>query len=231
MVVNEEKLTFNEFPFMQIRSLLAIIIFFSFTYTAHSQFTDPTKWAIYAGPQATTVRYVVKDEKQDNSFKIGFQVGLTTSLPVEGNLRFSPGIAYNLRGYKVDFDTPVNPPDSSALDVNTTFHTIELSFLFHHVFKQEPGRWFIKFGPSLDFALFGNEKFKTTNGSVDRKMRFSFDNYGRYMASAILQLGYESKSGIFGFVHYNYSLTTMNNFDGGPRIGNRAIGISLGKIF
>jgi hypothetical protein len=59
-------------------------------------------------------------------------------------------------------------------------------------------------------------------------MKFSFTDYGHYLASAILHVGYESKSEIFVYGHYNYSLTSMNNADGGPGIGNRAAGISIG---
>jgi hypothetical protein len=60
-------------------------------------------------------------------------------------------------------------------------------------------------------------------------MKFSFGDYGHYLASAILQIGFESKNGVFVYGHYNYSLTSMNNADGGPRIGNRAAGLSIGK--
>jgi hypothetical protein len=60
-------------------------------------------------------------------------------------------------------------------------------------------------------------------------MKFSFSEYGHYLASAILQFGFEAKNGLFIYGHYNYSLTTMNNADLGPGIGNRAGGISIGK--
>jgi hypothetical protein len=94
----------------------------------------------------------------------------------------------------------------------------------------EPGHFFIRFGPSLDFALFGNEKFNTNmNTTVDRSMKFSFADYGHYLASAIFQFGYEAKNGLFVYAHYNYSLTTMNNADYGAGIKNRAAGFSIGK--
>jgi hypothetical protein len=136
---------------------------------------------------------------------------------------------YNLRGFDVKLAQPSFPPDPAAIDNNTSFHTVELAFLLQHDFNLNPGHYFIRFGPSLDFALFGKEKFNTANSSIDRKMVFSYGDYGHYLASAILQFGFESKSGIFLFAHYNYSLTTMNNADYGPKIGNRAAGISIGK--
>jgi hypothetical protein len=154
-------------------------------------------------------------------------------VPFEGRLSFAPSMMYNLRGYKIDKFTGIAfPPDSLAANVNTRFHTIELAFLLQHDFSLQPGHFFFRIGPSLDFALFGNEKFTTINNTqVDRSMKFSFSDYGHYLASAILQLGYEAEGGLFIYAHYNYGLTTMNNWDYGPGIGNRAAGLTIGKYF
>ena len=188
------------------------------------------EYGVFAGPQITDVRYVINDKKQESSLKIGANLGFQMKVPFEGRLSFSPAIMYNLRGYDVKFDSPVFPPDSSAVDNNTSFHTIELAFLLQHDFNIEPGHLFFRIGPSLDFALFGNEKFNTNmNTTVDRPMKFDFANYGHYLVSAIFQFGYEVKSGLYFYGYYNYSLTTMNNADGGPRIGNRAAGLTIGK--
>jgi len=196
------------------------------TITANCQ----VEYGLFAGPQATGVRYMINDIKQESSLKIGINAGFQMKVPFEGRLSFAPSIMYNLRGYKVKFDSPSFPPDLSAIDNNTSFHTIELAFLLQHDFNLEPGHFFIRFGPSLDFALFGNETFNTNmNNTVDRPMKFSFADYGHYLASAILQFGYEAKNGWFVYAHYNYSLTSMNNADNGPRIGNRAAGFTIGK--
>ena len=190
------------------------------------------EWGAFAGPQVTGVRYTINDKKQESSLKLGVNAGIQMKVPFDNHLSFAPSIMYNLRGYKVKFDSPVFPPDLSAVDNNTMFHTIELAFLLQHDFKLEPGHYFIRFGPSLDFALFGNEKFNTnTNTTVDRPMKFGFGDYGHYLVSAILQFGYESKNGMFAYTHYNYSLTTMNNADYGPGINNRAAGFIIGKYF
>lgn len=199
------------------------------TVSANSQI----KYGVFAGPLVTDVRYTINDNRQESSLKIGVNGGFQMKVPFEGRLSFAPSIMYNLRGYKIEkFKGIAFPPDSLAKNVDTRFHTIELAFLLQHDFTLQPGRFFIRFGPSLDFALFGNEKFTTINTtSVDRKMKFSFSDYGRYLASAIVQLGFESEGGLFIYGHYNYSLTTMNNWDYGPGIGNRAAGLSIGKYF
>ena len=188
--------------------ILFSTIILLFTLSVNSQ----VEYGVFAGPQLTGVRYMINDKKQESSLKIGVNAGLQMKVPFEGRLSFAPSIMYNLRGYKVKFDSPVFPPDSSAVDNNTSFHTIELAFLLQHDFNLEPGHLFIRFGPSLDFALFGNEKFNTNmNTTVDRPMKFGFAEYGHYLASAILQFGYEAKNGWFGYTQYNYSLTSMNN--------------------
>lgn len=190
------------------------------------------QFGFFAGPQITDVRYVINEKKQESELKIGVNAGFQMKVPFEGRLSFAPSIMYNLRGYKVKFGGQSIPPDPEALNNNTSFHTVELGFLLQHDFNVEPGHFFIRFGPSLDFALFGNEKFNTkTIGTVERKMKFGFNDYGHYLASAILQFGFEAKNGLFVYAHYNYSLTTMNNADDGPSIGNRAAGFTIGKYF
>ncbi len=193
------------------------------------QLNGQIKFGLFAGPQITGAHYTVTDIKQETELKTGINIGAQFKIPFENKLYFSPSIMYNLRGYKVSFNTPSYPPDNTANDNNTSFHTVELAFLLQHDFNLEPGHTFIRFGPSLDFALFGNEKYSTNNSSVDRNMKFGFGDYGHYLASAIVQLGYETKSGVFFYGHYNYGLTSMNNADHGPKIGNRAAGISIGK--
>lgn len=196
--------------------------------SVHSQ----VQLGVFAGPQVTNVRYIIKDKKQESSIKAGINAGIQFKIPFENRLSFSPSIMYNLRGYKVTFSSPSYPPDSMAVNNNTSFHTIELGFLLQHDFKVEPGHVFLRFGPSLDFALFGNEKFDTKSGiTVNKKMKFGFADYGHYLASAIIQTGFEAANGTYIYGYYNYSLTTMNNADNGPVISNRAAGVSVGIYF
>ena len=206
--------------------LSAIVLLLSISVNSQLQY------GIFAGPQVTDVCYLINEKRQESSVKIGVNAGFQMKIPFDGRLSFAPSIMYNMRGFKVKFDGPVFPPDSSAIDNNTTFHTVELGLLLQHDFSANAGHYFLRFGPSLDFALFGNEKFNTNiNTRVDRPMEFSFGDYGHYLASAIVQFGYEAQSGLFFYAHYNYSLTTMNNADYGPGIGNRAAGITIGKYF
>ena len=199
-----------------------------FTLSANSQ----VSYGVFAGPQVTGAHYTIRDKKQESSSKIGVNAGFQIKVPFEGRLSFAPSVMYNLRGYKVKFDSPAFPPDSSAIDNNTSYHTFELAFLLQYDFNLEPGHFFIRAGPSLDFILAGNETFNTNmNTTVDRPMKFSFGDYGAYLASVILQFGYEAKKGLFVYAYYNYCLISMNNADYGPHIGNRAFGFTIGKYF
>ena len=198
------------------------------TLSANSQ----VEYGVFAGPQLTGARYTIRGHKQESTSKIGVNAGFQMKVPFEGRLSFAPSVMYNLRGYKVKFDRPAFPPDSSATDNNTSFHTFELAFLLQHDFNLKPGHYFFRAGPSLDFVLLGNETFNTNmNTTVDRQMKFSFADYGAYLASIILQFGYEAKNGLYFYAHYNYGLISMNNADNGPRINNRAIGFTIGKYF
>jgi len=199
-----------------------------FTLPANSQ----VSYGVFAGPQVTGAHYTIRDKKQESSSKIGVNAGFQIKVPFEGRLSFAPSVMYNLRGYKVKFDRPAAPPDSSAIDNNTSYHTFELACLLQHDFNLKPGHFFIRVGPSLDFILAGNETFHTNmNTTVDRPMKFSFGDYGAYLASVIVQVGYEAKKGLFVYAHYNYGLISMNNADNGPHIGNRAFGFTIGKYF
>ena len=101
-------------------------------------------FAASAGPQATGVHYVVDHKTQESSYKLGVNAGLQLKIPLEGRLYFAPSIMYNLRGYKVKYSTPPDLPNPEAIDNNTSFHTIELGFLFQHDFKIVESLTFIK---------------------------------------------------------------------------------------
>jgi hypothetical protein len=195
---------------------------------AHSQ----VQFSVFGGPQVTSASYAVSSVKQNTSSKTGFQLGAGMKVPFDTRLFFSPAAFYSMKGYKVKLTLPAYPPDISATDNNTLFHTFELGFLLQYDFNDNPSHWFIKLGPTLDFQLFGNEKFNTSNnGLVDRKLPFGYDKYGHFSANALLQLGYETKSGFFLFGQYSHGLGNVNNADKGPSIRHRSIGISVGKLF
>jgi hypothetical protein len=163
--------------------------------------------------------------------KVGFHAGIGMKVPFENKLFFAPAAYYSMKGYKVTYNLFNALPDVNAKDNNTSIHTFELAALLQYDFNTSPNHFFIKAGPSLDFQLIGNEKFNLlTTGSVDRKMKFSYGDYGHFSANGLLQLGYEASNGLIIFAQYTHGLASINNFDGGPQIKHRVFGISIGKI-
>ncbi|MDP4264907.1 MAG: porin family protein [Bacteroidota bacterium] len=203
---------------------LSVLTAFTLFCTAQPQF------GIFAGGQATTAKYTIQDIKQPNQYKYGFQVGLGLKVPFDPPLFFSPAIFYSMKGYKVQFNQPAYPPDTLAVDNNTTIHTVEMAFLLQLDLGKRPDHFFIKAGPSLDFQLFGKEKYNLkAGGLVDRKMIFGFTDYGHFSASLLMQLGFETNSGFMIFGQYSLGLASINNADYGPQIHHRIYGISFGK--
>lgn len=194
--------------------------------------TAQVKLGFFAGPQLSSAKYTVNSEKQPVTSKYGFHLGASLKVPFENQLYFSPSVFYSMKGYKVKFNQRSYPPDSMAVDNNTSIHTVELAALLQYDFSSRPGHFFVKFGPSIDVQLSGNEKFNRNNNTVvDKKMVFSFTQYGRFGANMILQLGYETSNGLLFSGQYSHGIGSINNADFGPRIFHRAAGISIGKYF
>jgi hypothetical protein len=188
------------------------------------------QFGLFGGPQVTSSKYVINGKKQPGTQKYGFQLGGSLKVPFENKLYFSPAMFYSLKGYKVKFNQHSYFPDSLAVDNNTTIHTFELAPLLQYDFSDHPGHFFVRFGPSIDFQISGKEKYnRSDRTTVDRKMGFSFTQYGRYAASFITQLGYETKDGLLLFAQYSHGIGSMTNADGGPGIWHRVVGISIGK--
>jgi len=197
-----------------------------------SSANSQVEFGIFGGPQATSASYKIKEVKQKTDYKFGFQFGGMMKVPFEGNLYFAPAAFYSMKGYKATFNRVSFPPDSFAVDNNTTFHNFELAALLQYDFGTKPGHFFLKAGPSLELQLLGTEKFNRSNDvAVDRKIRFGFADYGRYLFNFLTILGYETSSGFT--IHGQYSLGLANtiNTDGGPTVKHQAFGISFGKYF
>jgi len=183
---------------------------------------------IFAGLQGNNVRYIVNDSKQNTSFKIGGHAGIGLKVPFEGRLSFVPLLYYSLKGYDVKFNHYTALPDPTAVDNNTTIHCVELAGLLQHDFTTDPKHFFFRIGPSLDFQLFGHEEFNTSSSTtVSRNMKFGYNDYGHYSGNALAHFGYETES-FFIYAQYTYGLASIGNFDEGPQIRHRNVGLSAG---
>lgn len=184
---------------------------------------------LFAGPQASTANYAVKNQKQETGYKYGFHAGLGMKVPFDHFLYFAPAVYYSYKGYDVKLAIPNSLPDMNAIDNSTRFHSMELAALLQFDLSPKPSHLFIKAGPSLDFMLFGKETFNLSNGgSVSRDIKFGFNDYGRYSANLISQLGFEKDQGFLLYFQFTHSPANLNNRDGGPSIKHKVFGITFG---
>jgi len=200
-----------------------IALFSQYKITAQNQL------AVFAGPQASTVRYSIEGQHQEAGYKFGFQAGIGMKTPFEGRIYFAPSVFYSLKGYDVSFSRVSFPPDSLAINNSTRLHTFEIAPLLQVDLGTGPGHAYIKAGPSFDLQLSGKEEYDLKGGgTVSRDMKFSFADYGRFSFNALIQFGYETNSFLV-FAQYSHGLTSLNNFDGGPQIRHGVFGLSFGK--
>lgn len=212
-----------------VKPILIIVFFIFFTSTFISA---QTRFNFFAGPQITSVNYVLHGDNQKTSIKPGLQLGIGSKIEFENRLFFSPSVYYSLKGYKVTLEKSALPPDPAAINNNVTVHTLETAFLLQYDFNNNPSHFFIKFGPSLDFQILGHEKFDRVDGTtISRSMKYNFSNYGRYAASAVIHAGYEMSTSVFFYAFYQQGLTNLDNADLGPTIKYRVAGITVGKFF
>lgn len=210
---------------------MAMRIFFATAFALSTYLISAqTLPGVFAGGQATTAGYKINGKEQPTDFKFGAQAGFLLKIPFENQLYFSPAFYYSMKGYKVTLNTPSFPPDPNAKNNDTHFHTVDVAPLLQYDFGKTPSHFFVKFGPALEFAAGGTETFDLVNGQrMEKKMKFSFTDYGYVTISAMGQAGYEMSNGVFVFAHYAHGLGSANNADYGPKIKHRVIGLSVGK--
>ena len=211
-----------------IRAIVFCLTILSFQFSF-----SQVRLAVFGGPQMTTAKYKINDKKQPTDFKPGLQLGANLKIPFDNQLYFAPAVYYSMKGYKVELNSPSFPPSEVAINNEVTLHTMEIAPLLQFDFSNQPSHYFLKLGPAIDFNLAGTEKFDTLGGKepVERAMKFSFTEYGRVTAQAILHAGFESSKGYMIFLHYAEGLGGLNNADGGPVIKHRIVGLSFGWTF
>lgn len=207
-------------------------LFFSLgTLLCQHSFSQNT-YGVFGGVQFTSANYKINDSRQPTGYQKGLQFGAAMKIPFENNLYFGPAIYYSQKGYKVKLNQPSYPPTELAINNETVIHTVELAPMLHYDFNSNPSHFFVKLGPAIDIAVSGEEQFDMVDGkSVKRPMPFSFSDYGRFTAQAIVHFGYQSARGFTAFAHYGEGLGSLNNADHGPVIKHRIIGVSMGWFF
>jgi hypothetical protein len=210
--------------------LVKTIVSFLISVIAGSNCFAQARVFLFAGPQTSTARYTISDVKQPTEFKYGFHAGAGMKVDFEGNLYFSPAISYSSTGYKVKFNRPAIPPDSSAKDNNTNIHQVDVDIPLQFDLGNGTNHLFLKVGPSFNIITSGKEKFHLNTGEeINREMKLGlYSSYGRFLVSLVTAVGYETSSGFYVNLQYAHGLTSINNADEGPQILQRVIGLNIG---
>ena len=167
--------------------------------------------------------------KQETESKVGYIAGVGYKTLIEGNFYFSPMLQYSRKGYKVSFDRPAFPPDSGAVNNNTSLNAIELAPLVQFNFSKKESYGFLRFGPSFEINISGKETFDSSDvKTISRDMRFNYVTYSHATVSLNLQTGFQHKNGFTAFVFLNIGMSSLNNADYGPKIFQRVGGVALG---
>jgi len=211
-----------------IQKLLSSAIFLLLSTSAFCQ----NDWSLFAGPQYTSARYRVRDNKQDVENKWGVQAGASLKIPFENQVFFAPHAYYSMKGFTVALKDRSFPPGEDAVGNDVTIHTLELAPLLHIDLSSSPSHLFLRFGPAIDLAISGKEKVLLSSGqTVNRQMTFNFANYGRITSSAVAHLGFVTQKGLYLQGQLSYGLGSLNNSDLGPKIRHTVFGLSIGKYF
>ncbi|MER3497939.1 MAG: hypothetical protein C4308_04545 [Chitinophagaceae bacterium] len=189
-----------------------------------------SQFGFFAGPQAGTARYTIHGEKQEVEWKYGFHAGAGWKIPFDKNLYFVPSFNYSLTGFSVTLNKPAFPPDVLAKNNDVTLHFADINFALQYNIGNNPSHLFFRAGASFNTIIRGTEKYELTDGKkISRNMKFNFRNYGRWLASWIVQLGYETKSDFFIAARY-VRMPNMDNADEGPAIRPRTVMLTFGKF-
>lgn len=209
------------------KGLLFWTVFIGSTTIAKAQFR------IFAGPQITTVKYTIRNVKQNTEQKQGFMAGIGLTNQIEGPLYFAPSLYFNQKGFEVtEFNRPSMPPNEDARNNNITLRTLSLTPLLQINLSKAESHAFVRFGPGFDIALSGNEIFDSSGvKTIDRSMTFGSTAYSPATAFFNVQLGFALKSGLTLHAHYEHGLSSLNNADQGPMILQRVAGIVIGWRF
>ena len=183
-----------------------------------------TKLAIIGGANMSTARVYQNDIKLDSKFIPGYGIGFLFEIPFEGKLYFSPGFAYNRRGYEY------TPTSGSITKYRNTIHYIDITPELSLFIPSGQSAFSISAGPYLGVAIAGTEKTTTATATNSSKMKFSLSgNYGFMDLGLGGGVGFHTKK-ILVAANVQFGLANINNNveNDFRNIRNRMFSLQLG---
>lgn len=183
--------------------LLAAVAVLGFTF-ANAQ---ETKFGAKAGLNISNFT----GDVEDNSSKVGFQVGVFAEIKVSDKFAVQPELAFSALGAKFDAGT----------DVNYNMNYIVVPVMAKYFATEKLS---LEVGPQVGFLM--SAKAKADSDSVDVKDFFNSTDFGLNLGA-----GYDVAENINIGLRYSLGLSNIAKDSGDQKVGNSNIALALGYKF
>ena len=162
-----------------------------------------------------------------SSYVIGPRVGGLVDIALTDNLYLQPGVAWAMKGVKVEF---------AGLESKISTNYIEVPINVMYKLGQEGGgRFFFGLGPNIGYAISG--KIKTSGSflgvSFDGEEDITFGSDSTDMKAldfgGNINVGYELPMGLYARAYYQMGFANLAN--AGATQKNTSFGLAIGYFF
>lgn len=204
-----------------------INLFISFILLMNFSKAQNSSFGLTAGATFASYKAEVEDIALTSKTKIGFTVGVTSSIALGKNFSFQPGLNFLQKGGKLK--------QEGATD-KTTLNYLELPLNFVFNTHSSKGKFFAGAGPSLSMGLSGKGKWEDGGDSGTDDIKFGSDDddiLKPFELGANFLAGYQFAGGFFVAGNYNIALNNIANgdIDFNTKYHNRYFAIRIGYMF
>lgn len=213
--------------------LLIVVIGFTMTTESYAQ-----TFGVKAGLNLSNMLVEDDDDTYSDDFKVnpGFHVGATAEFPITELFSFETGLLLSTKGFKVsEEETFMGETVKYESKLNLIYLDIPLTAKAS--FDLGGARIYGVFGPYIGMGLSGKSKFEITamgeteTDEEDIKWGSDEDDFKRLDLGLTMGAGVEISSIQIG-LSYGLGLANIStSTDGGSKISNRVLGISVGYKF
>ena len=165
-----------------------------------------------------------KEVDYPTKYQYGAHAGLMMKIPFDYHVFFVPQADVNFRKFQQ------KQPVSGEYFYIEEWQMRVAPMLEIDFNKPGSNTYFLQFGPSIGFGLKGKQSVVNNNQEEKRSLKYGYQAYGRYDASAHVLFGYETKSGFRIAAEYIYGLGNMINTEFGARMKYRTAALEFGYV-
>ncbi len=215
--------------------LFVVVIAFTMTTELFAQ-----NFGVKAGLNLSNM--LVKDDNDTYSddFKMnpGFHVGATAEFPFSDMLSFETGLLLSTKGYKVS-EEETFMGETIKMEGKLNLLYLDIPLTAKAFFDIGSAKIYGVFGPYLGMGLSGKSKYEATYGGETEKGEYDIEwgsdedesDFKRLDFGLTMGAGVEIKSVQIG-LSYGLGLANISPYtDGGVKISNRVLGLSVGYKF